>query len=164
MRAIGAVHQHQTQIGLLARVDYRRKRQRRTHNSMPAVQRRPAAPAHADPVTVHHGVQINANEKKAAAPQPTPIWVYPCLLSFLLITIVTLPADLRSPPTIGHVFFYGWLTAVSTGLGVLPFLFMPSVGAFWVGISNGRWRKEEVVAWSQCDAVSHGVLQLSRRV
>jgi hypothetical protein len=69
----------------------------------------------------------------------TPLWVYPLLLSFLVVTIVTYPRPFQphGEPTLKHVFFYGWMTAISTGCGVLPFMIMQDVASFWVGVSNG---------------------------
>eukprot|EP00510_Aplanochytrium_minuta_P004669 CAMPEP_0184013144 /NCGR_PEP_ID=MMETSP0954-20121128/4844_1 /TAXON_ID=627963 /ORGANISM="Aplanochytrium sp, Strain PBS07" /LENGTH=342 /DNA_ID=CAMNT_0026293289 /DNA_START=357 /DNA_END=1385 /DNA_ORIENTATION=- len=37
----------------------------------------------------------------------------------------------------GIVWSAGWVTAVSTGLGALPFFFLPRVDKQWLGISNG---------------------------
>jgi ZIP family zinc transporter len=34
------------------------------------------------------------------------------------------------------VWYYGWITAVSTGLGVIPFFFIPEPDRFWMGVSN----------------------------
>jgi hypothetical protein len=36
-----------------------------------------------------------------------------------------------------HVFYYGWVTAVSTGLGAIPFLFFSQPKKFWMGVANG---------------------------
>ena len=38
--------------------------------------------------------------------------------------------------TLEQVWFYGWVTAVSTGLGVLPVFFFSDPDAFWMGVSN----------------------------
>jgi zinc transporter ZupT len=56
----------------------------------------------------------------------------------VLLTIVTCPSPLQpvGKPTLLHVWYYGWITAVSTGLGVLPLVFMPNLDSYWVGISN----------------------------
>jgi hypothetical protein len=77
------------------------------------------------------------------SPKTAP-WVYILLVSFAIITYVTIPVPLHPqpglgvPPSIQHVFYYGWLTALSTGLGALPFVLFPDVATFWVGISNGK--------------------------
>jgi hypothetical protein len=63
------------------------------------------------------------------------------LLLIAVITVVTIPHPFHpthnEPPSYQHVFYYGWLTALSTGMGVLPFLFLPQVPSFWIGVSNG---------------------------
>lgn len=39
-------------------------------------------------------------------------------------------------PTLHTVFYYGWISAVSTGLGVLPLCFMTEMKEYWIGVSN----------------------------
>ena len=39
--------------------------------------------------------------------------------------------------TVAQVWYYGWLTAISTGLGVLPFYFIEKPNKYCIGISNG---------------------------
>lgn len=39
--------------------------------------------------------------------------------------------------TIQHVWYYGWITALSTGLGTLPFLIVSDMNQWWLGVSNG---------------------------
>lgn len=81
--------------------------------------------------------------------EPTPYWVYLLLTAIAGITVVTRPEPFQPPhgsePTLRHVFFYGWLTALSTGLGAVPFFFLPRVSTFFVGISNGTmpWARFE---------------------
>ena len=71
----------------------------------------------------------------------TPWWVHALLVLTAVLTYISVPDPLQPPidsePSIKHVFFYGWLTALSTGLGALPFFFLGGVADFWVGISNG---------------------------
>jgi hypothetical protein len=71
----------------------------------------------------------------------TPVWVWVLLAVFAAVTLATVPEPFHPPhgeaPSIRHVFYYGWLTAISTGLGALPFLLFPDVATYWVGISNG---------------------------
>jgi hypothetical protein len=73
--------------------------------------------------------------------QPTSPVVYVALLIFSIISYVSLPNPLQphhgEEPSIRHVFYYGWLTAISTGLGAVPLAFAPNLPSYWVGISNG---------------------------
>jgi zinc transporter, ZIP family len=64
---------------------------------------------------------------------------YICLALVIGITIFTYPfADYGADDEIvmKHVWYCGWLTAVSTGLGVFPFLFIHEPEPFYMGISN----------------------------
>lgn len=87
----------------------------------------------------------NGKEKKVRpknkATQPTERWVYLVLIGFVILTVVACPQPFvpHGKPSIQHVFFYGWLTAVSTGLGVFPFILLKGVDTYWVGISNGKY-------------------------
>ena len=38
--------------------------------------------------------------------------------------------------SVAHVWWYGWVTALSTGLGALPMAFVKDVGEWWVGLAN----------------------------
>jgi hypothetical protein len=81
----------------------------------------------------------DATQKKKR--QPTSPVVYVALTAFAVISYVTLPNPLQphhgEEPSIRHVFYYGWLTAISTGLGAIPLAFTPNLASYWVGISNG---------------------------
>lgn len=70
----------------------------------------------------------------------TPLWAFALLAVFAVISFTTYPVPFQphGEPTLKHVFFYGWMTAISTGCGVLPFMVLPEVPKFWVGISNGK--------------------------
>lgn len=82
-----------------------------------------------------------ANGEMSAAPPPTPLSSIILMAVLIIITIVTIPSPLQpvGKPTVQHVWYYGWITAVSTGLGVLPLVFMPNLDSYWVGISNGAF-------------------------
>lgn len=88
------------------------------------------------------GDDNNNNNGKQRRTKGTPMWVYGALVSFAVISYVTLPNPLQphhgEEPSIQHVFYYGWLTAISTGLGAIPLMFAPNLASYWVGISNGR--------------------------
>ena len=64
---------------------------------------------------------------------------YFALLVVIFITVFTLPSDWGKAKqvSIGHVWYYGWVTAISTGAGVIPFFFISEPNKFWMGISNG---------------------------
>lgn len=57
------------------------------------------------------------------------------LLVVLIITVVTWQQQ-STATTMQQVFFYSWLTAVSTGIGAIPFYFFNEPDKFWMGISN----------------------------
>jgi ZIP family zinc transporter len=53
------------------------------------------------------------------------------------ISILTKPSSLTTKePTVYQVWYYGWLAALSTGLGALPLLFMSKPDNLWMSISN----------------------------
>ena len=60
------------------------------------------------------------------------------LLLVIFISVFTLPSDSLSPVRIEliHVWYFGWITAVSTGLGALPFFFVKEPSKYWIGLSN----------------------------
>uniref|UniRef100_A0A7S0I3Z8 Uncharacterized protein n=1 Tax=Hanusia phi TaxID=3032 RepID=A0A7S0I3Z8_9CRYP len=62
------------------------------------------------------------------------------LLLFLFLTVVTAvskPKEVTSKtPTPLHVWYYGWLAAICTGMGALPFLFLSKPSGFILGVSN----------------------------
>jgi hypothetical protein len=64
---------------------------------------------------------------------------YISLVILLVITLVTYPrwGDHNSVSW-QHVGFYGWLTCISTGGGVIPFFFVQEPQKFWMGVSNGE--------------------------
>ena len=55
-----------------------------------------------------------------------------------LISYFTFPESLQpvGRPTLQHVWYFGWISALSTGLGVLPCVFTNNFDSFWVGVSN----------------------------
>lgn len=68
----------------------------------------------------------------------TPAWAIFALGGLVLLSYLTLPVPFQpvGDPTLLHVWYYGWITAMSTGLGVLPLVLVPDFDKFWVGISN----------------------------
>ncbi len=66
------------------------------------------------------------------------------LINYLLLFIVVLITIFCYPQswdvvTVRHVFYYGWLTAISTGAGVIPFFFIKQPDKYWMGVSNGKF-------------------------
>ena len=64
-------------------------------------------------------------------------WAALALLFFLTYVLMPHPLHAEGEPSLQHVFYYGWLTAVSTGLGIVPLIFAPNLASYWVGVSNG---------------------------
>lgn len=80
---------------------------------------------------------------KAAEPKPIPPPPPPpkrlmrpymqeglLVLAMAIITVVAKPdlaPAIGQEPTVGHVFYHGWVAALSTGLGALPLLLLGKV-------------------------------------
>mmetsp|Transcript_52017 Transcript_52017/g.123046 ORF Transcript_52017/g.123046 Transcript_52017/m.123046 type:complete len:332 (-) Transcript_52017:27-1022(-) len=63
------------------------------------------------------------------------VWIVCAIMA--IVSWVTMPATLATKePTAQHVWYYGWLAALSTGLGAFPLLFMSKPSDFWLGVSN----------------------------
>lgn len=73
---------------------------------------------------------IGPDKKVNSSSTAIPIAI--CIL-LLLITIQSRPSD--HPVSI--VWWYGWLTALFTGLGTIPFAFCTNVEDYYLGLSNG---------------------------
>ena len=118
-------------------------------------QRKPRAPPQTrSPASKANGTQkmpsatTPSKEKAtAASPQPhddgQPVTSKMAIIGaivVLLITFFTLPESLQpiGRPTVHHVWYFGWISAISTGLGVLPLVFAPDLDTYWVGVSNGK--------------------------
>ena len=66
---------------------------------------------------------------------------YVFLIIIIVVTVLGHPTDEQNDDgtvALQHVWYSGWLTAISTGLGIIPFLFMREPENFWLGISNGK--------------------------
>lgn len=85
----------------------------------------------------------NGKEKGTMTKTKTSPWAWGAMALLIVITYVTMPDPLQPPhgqsPSRQHVFYYGWLTAVFTGLGALPLAFAPNLASYWVGLSNGTF-------------------------
>eukprot|EP00567_Pseudictyota_dubia_P013513 CAMPEP_0197446490 /NCGR_PEP_ID=MMETSP1175-20131217/11425_1 /TAXON_ID=1003142 /ORGANISM="Triceratium dubium, Strain CCMP147" /LENGTH=340 /DNA_ID=CAMNT_0042977615 /DNA_START=239 /DNA_END=1261 /DNA_ORIENTATION=- len=68
----------------------------------------------------------------------TPKRVMFAAVLVLVISYLTFPDSLQpvGRPTVQHVWYFGWISALSTGLGVLPLVIAPKLDTFWVGVSN----------------------------
>jgi hypothetical protein len=68
-------------------------------------------------------------------------WISYLLMTVIgIITVIYYPWKQNEDPlyvSMETVWYCGWLTAVSTGFGVLPFYFTSKSNKFWTGISNG---------------------------
>jgi hypothetical protein len=62
---------------------------------------------------------------------------YILLAIVILLTYFTYPSSERKV-TLQHVWYNGWITAVATGAGALPFFFLHEPNKFWMGVSNGK--------------------------
>lgn len=71
-------------------------------------------------------------------PPTTPLRSVVLLFILCFITLSTIPTPLQpvGKPDLWHVWYYGWFTAISTGFGVIPLIFVPELDSYWVGISN----------------------------
>lgn len=68
---------------------------------------------------------------------PTSRWTWVGYFLLLAITKYTLPDELHtSNPTLRHVWFYGWVTALSTGVGAAPLFFFPDLGKAMLALGN----------------------------
>lgn len=59
------------------------------------------------------------------------------LATILLITVFGVPGVFMSANAYVTVTYYAWITAVSTGLGVVPFYFISNPNPYYMGLSNG---------------------------
>lgn len=83
----------------------------------------------------------NGGNSKHAAPQRSKFtFLMICIITYMMFPQGGLYVDPGSGLiTWRHVWYYGWITAVSTGLGVLPLVFVrdPShLDKYWIGVSN----------------------------
>lgn len=80
----------------------------------------------------------NDKKKDRAGRKETSSITIIALLVILIITVVTIPRPFQpaGKPTLLHVWYYGWITAISTGLGVIPLIFIPKLDSYWMGVSN----------------------------
>ena len=58
------------------------------------------------------------------------------LIAATVFSIRWAESDLYGGRTAAHVWWYGWITALSTGIGALPFAFVKSTSDWWLGLAN----------------------------
>jgi len=75
----------------------------------------------------------------ADAARTSELRSYAVIALLALITCAAYPGAAwgrESEPTVHTVFYYGWISAISTGLGVLPLCFVAEINEYWIGVSN----------------------------
>ncbi|CAN0337680.1 unnamed protein product [Discosporangium mesarthrocarpum] len=87
--------------------------------------------------TVMNGVDKTSAAHPTHQEHPTSWRTWGAYVVLLTISKYTLPKDLQpESPTLWHVFYYGWVTALSTGLGAAPLLFAHDLGKQMLGVGN----------------------------
>jgi zinc transporter, ZIP family len=65
---------------------------------------------------------------------------YVIIIILAIITYATYPGTKFGSntlqPTMHTVFYYGWISAISTGFGVVPLCFVNEMKEYWIGVSN----------------------------
>ncbi|GFH47812.1 hypothetical protein CTEN210_04288 [Chaetoceros tenuissimus] len=77
------------------------------------------------------------NQEEVHQPKTPPLTIA-SLVIIALISYFTVPDSIQpvGRPTLNHVFYFGWISALSTGLGVLPLVFSPTLNNYWIGVTN----------------------------
>lgn len=94
--------------------------------------------------TTERAEDDGAAAKLAAESRTSERRSYAIIALLALITYAAYPGatwgndndDDALEPTVHTVFYYGWISAISTGLGVLPLCFAADIDAYWIGVSN----------------------------
>mmetsp|Transcript_19416 Transcript_19416/g.33318 ORF Transcript_19416/g.33318 Transcript_19416/m.33318 type:complete len:369 (+) Transcript_19416:127-1233(+) len=80
------------------------------------------------------------DKKIEAESKSSEIRSYVVIAILAVITYVTYPGTTWGSnalePTLHTVFYYGWISAMSTGFGVLPLCFVSEMKEYWIGVSN----------------------------
>ena len=82
------------------------------------------------------GAKMPQSKKKDKEVANVDYFGYFLLLVLIAVTAFSQP-DWSEKVSVHHVWYYGWITAISTGLGSIPFYFFPEPDKFWMGVSNG---------------------------
>ena len=59
-----------------------------------------------------------------------------CVLAISVISASSVDGALYGGRSTAHVWWYGWVTALSTGLGAVPMAFATDVSEFYLGLAN----------------------------
>lgn len=84
----------------------------------------------------------NADEHGSESAEPleldesTKRYGYAAAAAMVLITFYSVPHG-ASGKSAHYVWWCGWMTAVATGLGALPFYWLRDINKYWLGICNG---------------------------
>lgn len=79
----------------------------------------------------------HSQQQSSPHDHPTSKWTWAGFLLLILVTKYTFPDQLRTPnPTLQHVWFYGWVTALSTGLGAAPLILAHDLGKAVLAYGN----------------------------
>jgi hypothetical protein len=88
--------------------------------------------------------------KKVKKADPVDYLGYFLLIILIAVTVFSQP-DWTQKVSVHHVWYYGWITAISTGLGSIPFYFFPEPDKFWMGVSNGaKLIRFKLLAYNDC--------------
>ena len=106
-------------------------------------QKTPTLPSPTPPATAAAGLPISTTTKTIAA-STTSLFQQLAILTVVILTAASMwflslstQHESNQPASVGLVLAYGWITAVSTGFGVLPFLFTTQeLSQRWLGSAN----------------------------
>lgn len=90
----------------------------------------------ADKATLQQSKRILVQKIKEHKKQEFDYLGYFLLCILIFVTVFTRP-NWNEKVSAHHVWYYGWITAISTGFGAIPFYFFPEPDKFWMGVSNG---------------------------
>lgn len=67
-------------------------------------------------------------------------WFLVLLMGWVTVWFFPYDSHFSGAPKVNshYVFYFAWLTAVSTGIGALPFFFVDKFDKYYVGIANGK--------------------------
>ena len=85
---------------------------------------------------VKNSIKVKKTATKSKKAAPFDVVGTILLLVLIGLTVITYPGTQATRVTWPHVWYYGWLSAVSTGLGAIPFYFFTEPNKFWMGVSN----------------------------